>query len=61
MQSAGVENVVSRVKLGVGPEMNQLIGDPLIEYPLDQKSALMSGTSKSSTNPASGSQRARSF
>ncbi len=31
MQSAGVENVASRVKLGVGPEMNRLIGDTLIE------------------------------
>lgn len=31
MQSAGVENVASRVKLGVGSGMNQLIGDPLIE------------------------------
>jgi hypothetical protein len=31
MQSAGVENAESRVKLGGGPQINQLIVDPLIE------------------------------
>lgn len=62
MQSGGVENVGSRVRLRGGLDKKQSKGDLVFERSLIDWPAPRSEFSRSSTNPASGSQlRTRSF
>jgi hypothetical protein len=56
MQSGGVENVASSGKLREGPDENQSNDDSLFEEPMENETVARSENSKSSTNPASGSQ-----
>jgi hypothetical protein len=56
MQSGGVENVASSGKLREGPDENQSKDDSLFEEPMENETVARSENSKSSTNPASGSQ-----
>lgn len=54
MQSAGVENADSKVRLGKGPDENQSRGKSLPK-PLEYELATASKASISSPHPASGS------